>query len=548
MGLFDIFKKKTVSEKPTKVIIENNILNSNVPATYFDSLTSNDKIFKLLWFADGKFKNYDPEQDTDILFENELFRITFSFSMEPSLLSFKLRVKQSSSIDVNESVGYYPSYENLSSEQRWVYLNWLGDVRKQVDIGYVFIFYYGLERHLLYSNYKDAVDVILLLRKYHKNSSFQGYSLSALLLAAILHKDEDTLERSLVSCDGDYPGNLVLIAKYLMKKDITPDEIVAMASSVGFKNKRYINQYPDMFKEVLSLKLENEFGTGTYPIYALDADFEFKDELVFANMSLPSNTRSPILPSIIDNLQFKDSIMQLLSSTHNELKEKLAQIRKEGIKPVPQVSENKNVGYEISYDLICPYCDMKLDKPPKRKKKCSHCDNYIYVRSSRILFPSTCLTEDEALATSEFYSLKEHGIEKDDFFQKHEQMGKKQYVSTCIGMYKDLLLEKTDLFELKSINFKLALLHYKLGNEFISYLQHSAKMELMDLKQKGYKKVKISSVGSCDTCKKLNGRVLTIEETLKEKPVPCIDCTHEMEKGKPGWCMCSYQPVLQEHI
>jgi Fe-S cluster biogenesis protein NfuA len=111
-------------------------------------------------------------------------------------------------------------------------------------------------------------------------------------------------------------------------------------------------------------------------------------------------------------------------------------------------------------------------------------------------------------------------------------------------MYENLLLEKTDYFELKTINFKLALLQYKLGNEFISHLQHSAKMELMDFKQKGYKKVKISSAGSCDTCKKLKGQVFTIEEALKEKPVPCIGCTHEMEKGKPGWCMCSYQPVL----
>ena len=44
---------------------------------------------------------------------------------------------------------YYPSYAGLSPEQRWVYLNWLTDVSQPVYIGYVFLYYYGLERQLL---------------------------------------------------------------------------------------------------------------------------------------------------------------------------------------------------------------------------------------------------------------------------------------------------------------------------------------------------------------------------------------------------------------
>ncbi len=543
MGLFDFLKKKTDDTEVAQITKEKNVVQSDAPALYFDGLTSNDKIFKLLWFADGKFKNYDPEQDNNIIFENELFRITFSFNIEPSLLSGKLRVKQPSSVNVNESIGYYPSYEKLSLEQRWIYLNWLKDIRQQVDIGYIFIYYYGLERHLLYGNYQDAADVILLLRKYHKNNSFQFYSVSALLLAAILHKDEDVLKRTLATSIGNYPNNMFLIAKYLMKKDVTPEEIITMASSVGFKNKRYINQYPDMFKDMLFSKLKAEFGKGVYPVYNLDAEFEFKDELVFANMSLPPNTRSPSLPAIIDNPVFKDSIMQLLSSTHAELKEKLAQMRKEGIKPNPQVPAKKNSDDEICFDSVCPYCGSNLAKPPKKKKKCPHCGNYMYIRSSRILFPSTCLTEEEAIATDEFYGLQEYGTSKDDFFQKHEQMDNENHISTCIAIYENLLLEKTDIFQLQSIYLKLALLNYKYGNEFISYLQNHAKMQLMHLKQNGCVQVKIFSVGSCNTCHKLNGRVLTIEAALREKPIPCRDCTHEMEKEKTGWCRCLYEPV-----
>lgn len=547
MGLFDFIKKKQNSVELQDPVKENKVQKNDKPVIYFDGLTDNETIFKLLWFADGKFKNYDPEENQGSVFENELFRIKVTFiNPEPSALTSKYPIKASSSLDANESIGYFPSYSGITPEQRWIYLNWLKDVRQQVDIGYVFIFYYGLERHLLYGNYKDAVDVILLLRKHHTNSSFQSYSLGALLLAAILHKDENVLERALDTLTNERPDNLVLIAKYLMKKGVTPSEIISMASPVGFKNKRYINQYPDMFKDLLSSKLESEFGESLYPVYNLDTDFEFSDSIAFANISLPADIRTQSLPNIRDNLVFKDSIMQLLSSTHAELKEKLADMRKEGAAPTPRKSTKSNVNDGVEYDSVCPYCSSNLDKPPKKKKKCPSCGNFMYVRFSRILFPFTYLTEDEAFATDEFYSLQEHGISKDDFFRKYEQIGQENYALTYVAIYEDLLLEETDNFQLQSIYFKLSLLHYKLGNEFTSYLQHQAKLELMDLKQSGFDKVKISSVGSCEACQKLDGRVLAISDALKERPIPCLECTHESEKGKPGWCMCRYVAVFDD--
>ena len=45
-------------------------------------------------------------------------------------------------------MGYWPSYSNLSKEARGSYLDWLADGRRhpEADIGYVFLFFYGLER------------------------------------------------------------------------------------------------------------------------------------------------------------------------------------------------------------------------------------------------------------------------------------------------------------------------------------------------------------------------------------------------------------------
>jgi hypothetical protein len=245
---------------------------------------------------------------------------------------------------------------------------------------------------------------------------------------------------------------------------------------------------------------------------------------------------------------FKESLLNLLSSTHEDVKRNLLQMRKEGNSPVPKLSP-KNSSVECDLDSTCPYCNKELNAPPKKKKKCSMCGNFIYVRSSRVLFPSTCLTEDEAFATDEFYYLKEYGLEKEDFFAKNriisdKMNGKGAHIETCISIYEELLLEKTEDTQLQILYFRIALLNYKLGRDFISHLQHAAKMQLKKLKQYGHKHVKISSMGCCDVCQKLDGGVLTIEEALKEKPVPCLECTHEVEKGKLGWCICHYEPII----
>ena len=54
---------------------------------FLEILQISENIRQLLWFGDGKLhEDYNPENDQNVLFQNELFRITFSFSFqkEPS--------------------------------------------------------------------------------------------------------------------------------------------------------------------------------------------------------------------------------------------------------------------------------------------------------------------------------------------------------------------------------------------------------------------------------------------------------------------------------
>lgn len=54
-------------------------------------------------------------------------------------------------------MGYWPSYSQIAPEARRAYLNWLGGGRKdpEADVGYVFLFFYGLERRVIIDGAKD---------------------------------------------------------------------------------------------------------------------------------------------------------------------------------------------------------------------------------------------------------------------------------------------------------------------------------------------------------------------------------------------------------
>jgi len=102
-------------------------------------------------------------------------------------------------IDPSKSVGsrgdyterqtdYWPSYSEISPPARRAYLNWLADGRKdpEADIGYVFLFFYGLERRAILDGPKDekaqadwpviATELRRLLAIYGKSNSFRRYA------------------------------------------------------------------------------------------------------------------------------------------------------------------------------------------------------------------------------------------------------------------------------------------------------------------------------------------------------------------------------------
>ncbi len=115
------------------------------------------------------------------------------YGIECALIDPKLPIKNNHDLDYRtRRMDYWPSYSKISPEARGAYLEWLssGKADTEADIGYIFLYFYGLERRLLHdSEYscvtKNEIDTICteierLLAIYSGNRSFYAYASSLL--------------------------------------------------------------------------------------------------------------------------------------------------------------------------------------------------------------------------------------------------------------------------------------------------------------------------------------------------------------------------------
>ena len=109
-------------------------------------------------------------------------------AQEPSLINPKLRIAKNY-VDLNERLmSYWPSFHSITPQARRGYLQWLAGGRSDplADTGYVFLFFYGLERRALIDPIYDSKvinevplivdEVRRLLSIYRGNGSFRGYA------------------------------------------------------------------------------------------------------------------------------------------------------------------------------------------------------------------------------------------------------------------------------------------------------------------------------------------------------------------------------------
>lgn len=110
-----------------------------------------------------------------------------SATTEPALIDPSLRVDRRRPDWLGHGLDYWPSYGSIPSASRAAYLTWLAGGRSHPDvpIGYVFLFFYGLERLALIDAVKDpslqehlpaiTAEVRRLLELYGSHYSYASY-------------------------------------------------------------------------------------------------------------------------------------------------------------------------------------------------------------------------------------------------------------------------------------------------------------------------------------------------------------------------------------
>ncbi len=186
MALFFFFngrKKPTASQS----------LTSAVPPRAVASSGSQAKTLPRKSASKGRPMEWVPKGDAVIIqgiridggmiYVGERNRSGDSDRPQNALINPSLSASETARDPGGDSMPYWPSYSEIEPRARRTYLEWLasGCDDPEIGVGYVFLYFYGLEYRLFFEQAEAEFDEILaevkrLLSIYGGNNSFRGYA------------------------------------------------------------------------------------------------------------------------------------------------------------------------------------------------------------------------------------------------------------------------------------------------------------------------------------------------------------------------------------
>jgi ribosomal protein S27AE len=217
----------------------------------------------------------------------------------------------------------------------------------------------------------------------------------------------------------------------------------------------------------------------------------------------------------------------------------------------------------------CPNCGIELIKSPHRKTKCEKCGKYIFTRTlskarKKVLVTDAAAKkidkqwEEERELSKILDILGRHNLTKSDLEKKTKDLSQKyptrniSFKEAAWWLLSDLTyqyIKENKIDQLINVYFdKSIFLYFIEGRNYYNEMLAHHELILQKFKSSNNNKVKIVTAGnkSCVSCQKNNNRILTIEEALKFKLLPCKECTtySHLNNRNIGWCRCIYLPVV----
>jgi len=198
------------------------------------------------------------------------------YGTEASLVDDTLKVANQPSTYEDESLGYWPKYNCISEKCRGAFLNWLASERNNpsTPIGYVFIYFYGIERRVLLDATNDDFDdteflelfneIIRLSETFKGNRSFKTYSDRLLEVMCLKRPKVVTLPKSVEIRSGNsllFKHRLATTVK--SEIPIPPDLALDWVKyDVNYTLKKPARRCPDEFSQLFSRIYSKKFNAG----------------------------------------------------------------------------------------------------------------------------------------------------------------------------------------------------------------------------------------------------------------------------------------------
>ena len=199
------------------------------------------------------------------------------YSTECSLIDPTLKIDSKLPDYRGDNVGYWPSYCHISPQSRAAYIEWLAGKRDNTDcyIGYVFLYFYGIERRLLIDGKDGGIpksehtalvkELERLKEVYGSNRSFNGYVTSLLAHVWVLYNSNNLPEDSLLVAK----RNFTSVFKFLLGKTVANSKPISSDLALA-----WVRSHPEIslrtparrceseFAQLFKLRYKNEYGDG----------------------------------------------------------------------------------------------------------------------------------------------------------------------------------------------------------------------------------------------------------------------------------------------
>ena len=199
------------------------------------------------------------------------------YENDASLINPKLKVVNAEPWQHGEEMGYWSSYSRIPPQCRGAYLKWLATGRSEpeTNIGYVFLFFYGLERRLFHDGRKQWIaeaerlaivdEVRRLISVYGSNRSFKGYASNFLAMEWVLFQSHEEIPEyiNLTDSYSSDPFQVQLARLVAAKAPLSPTMAIQWLSlHPEFGLRTPARRCAKEFKELFSRRYAEKYGEG----------------------------------------------------------------------------------------------------------------------------------------------------------------------------------------------------------------------------------------------------------------------------------------------